>query len=245
MTGAGMIGAGTAGAFVLVVAKAPVPGRVKTRLCPPLSFDEAAAVAAAALADTLAAVAACHADRRIIALDGAPGPWLPAGFEVIPQRGGGLDERLANAWGEALFRAGGPGVQIGMDTPQVTAAELHGLLAVVDGAASKQRRAVLAPAEDGGWWAIGFPGCGAAPGRVNPGRSPDPAAVFTGVPMSTPWTGVAQERRLRRLGYDVVAGPVRRDIDTAADLLAMAAAAPATRTARLAVEFLGARSVAS
>jgi glycosyltransferase A (GT-A) superfamily protein (DUF2064 family) len=212
---------------VLVMAKAPLPGRVKTRLCPPLSFEQAAAVAAAALADTLDAVAACHADRRIVALDGAPGPWLPAGFEVIPQRGGGLDERLANAWGEA----GGAGIQIGMDTPQVTASELDGLLSRLANAA-RRRRAVLARAEDGGWWAIGLPG------------GVDARAIFTGVPMSTPWTASAQERRLRRLGYEVEAGPVHRDVDTAADLAAVAAAAPGIRTARLAGEFLAARSVA-
>src|SRR6059058_5897007 len=95
---------------VLVLAKSPEPGRVKTRLCPPLSPAEAADVAAAALADTLDAAAACGADRKILALAGPPGPWLPAGFEVIEQRGTGLAERLANAW----IAAGGGGVQIGM-----------------------------------------------------------------------------------------------------------------------------------
>ncbi|MEW6471312.1 MAG: DUF2064 domain-containing protein [Actinomycetota bacterium] len=214
-------------AHVLVMAKAPRPGRVKTRLCPPLTPDQAAAVATSALADTLTAVAACGAQRRIVALDGAPGPWLPPGFEVIVQRGDGFEERLANAWSDA----GGPGVQIGMDTPQVTAAELDELLALLT-AGRGRRRAVLAPAQDGGWWAIGLPG-------------DDPRAVFGGVPMSTPWTGAAQERRLRELGYDVVAGPVRRDIDTAADLAAVAAAAPSTRTGRLAAALLLALDVAS
>ena len=99
------------------MAKAPLPGRVKTRLCPPLTSQQAAEVAASALADTLAAVGACGADRRIVALDGPPGDWLPAGFEVIPQRGDGLAARLQAAWRDAA----GPGLQIGMDTPQVTA----------------------------------------------------------------------------------------------------------------------------
>lgn len=216
------------GPHVLVMAKSPRPGRVKTRLCPPLTPDEAAAVAASALADTLDAVAACGAARKIVALDGAPGPWLPPGFEVIAQRGGSLDERLANAWADA----GGPGVQIGMDTPQITAADLDRLLAVVTEPGRPRRRAVLAPAEDGGWWAIGLPG-------------DDPDPVFTGVPMSTPWTGAAQQRRLRELGYEVVAGPLRRDIDTAADLATVASAAPSTRTARLAAALLPALGIAS
>jgi hypothetical protein len=216
------------GAHLLVMAKSPRPGFVKTRLCPPLSPDEAAAVAAGALADTLDAVAACGAARKIVALDGAPGPWLPPGFEVIAQRGAAFDERLANAWSDA----GGPGIQIGMDTPQITAADLDRLLALVTGAGPRRRRAVLAPAEDGGWWAIGLPGG-------------DPRPVFAGVPMSTPWTGAAQARRLRGLGYEVVSGPIRRDIDTVADLAHVAAAAPSTRTARLAAELLPALDIAS
>jgi 2-phospho-L-lactate guanylyltransferase (CobY/MobA/RfbA family) len=84
---------------VLVVAKATVAGRVKTRLCPPCSEEEAAAVAEAALADTLEAVAACAASRRIVALDGDPGHWLPAGFEIIPPPWRRLAQQLAQRVG--------------------------------------------------------------------------------------------------------------------------------------------------
>ena len=200
------------GGQVLVLAKAPVPGRVKTRLCPPCTPDQAAAVAAAALADTLDAVAACGASRRVVALDGRPGPWLPPGFDVIPQRGDGLAERLANAWADA----GGTGIQIGMDTPQVEPGELDALLdAVAPG------RAVLGPAVDGGWWVIGLAGV-------------DPRLVFDGVPMSSPVTGARQRQRLRALGLELHRAPVRRDIDTFADLLEVAAGAPSTRTAAIA-----------
>src|SRR4051812_30616875 len=101
---------------VLVLAKEPVPGRVKTRLCPPFDHEAAARLAEAALADTLEAVAHCGAERRVLALDGRPGWWLPEGFEVIPQVVGPFDRRLAAAWDAT----GGPGLQIGMDTPQVT-----------------------------------------------------------------------------------------------------------------------------
>ena len=203
--------------FVLVLAKTPVPGRVKTRLCPPCTPDEAAAVATAALADTLDAVAASHASRRVVALDGPPGPWLPAGFEVIAQRGDGLAQRLAHAWSDAsVGDPSEPGIQIGMDTPHVDPAELDGLLSVV-----APGRAVLGAAVDGGWWVIGLAGA-------------DPMAVFDGIPMSTPVTGAHQQRRLRALGLAVHRAPVRRDIDTAADLAAVAADAPGTRTAALA-----------
>jgi hypothetical protein len=198
------------------MAKSPRPGRVKTRLCPPCTPDEAAAVAAAALADTLDAVAACGAARRILALDGPPGPWLPPGFAVVSQRGATFNDRLANAWADA----GGPGIQIGMDTPQVSPAELDGLLARLDGDGAR-RPAVLGHALDGGWWVIGW-------------RDADPGSVFTGIPMSAATTGRAQENRLRALGFDVAAADPKLDIDTFGDLAAVAEAAPHLRTAAVA-----------
>ena len=193
---------------VLVMAKSPVPGRVKTRLCPPCTLEEAASIAEAALADTLDAVARCGAGRRIVALDGAPGPWLPPGFDVVPQVGGGLDRRLAAAWAAA----GGPGVQIGMDTPQVTAALLDDGLAALESSS-----AALGPAADGGWWAIGL-------------RTPDPR-VFLDVPMSTARTGALQAARLRALGLDVAPLPTLVDLDTADDLPAVTRDGAAIRTA--------------
>jgi len=196
---------------VLVMAKSPVAGRVKTRLCPPCTPQEAAELAEAALADTLDAVAACGASRRIVALDGAPGPWLPAGFEVVPQVRGTFDRRLAAAWSAA----GGAGVQIGMDTPQVTAGLLDDALATLDSTAS-----ALGLAGDGGWWAIGL-------------RRPDPQ-VFLDVPMSTSGTGAAQLARLHQLGLDVTALPSLVDLDTIGDLPAVIESGAAIRTAALA-----------
>ena len=198
------------GRHVLVMAKSPVPGRVKTRLCPPCTPQEAAALAEAALADTLEAVAACGAQRCIVALDGDPGPWLPPGFQVVPQAAGGLDRRLAAAWAFA----GGPGVQIGMDTPQVTAGVLDQALASLD-----ESPAALGPAADGGWWAIGL-------------RQAD-ARVFLDVPMSTSETGVRQAARLHTLGLDVAVLPTLVDMDTAADLPGVISSGSAIRTAAL------------
>ena len=109
--------AGTLAAQAVVIAKEPVPGRVKTRLTPPFTPAEAALLAEAALADTLAAVAAAPVSRHVLALDGAPADWLPAGFDVIPQRGGGLDERLAAAFADTHATLPLPMVLVGMDTP--------------------------------------------------------------------------------------------------------------------------------
>jgi glycosyltransferase A (GT-A) superfamily protein (DUF2064 family) len=198
----------SSGSHVLVMAKSPVAGRVKTRLCPPCTPEQAAELAEAALADTLEAAVACGADRRIIALDGAPGPWLPPGFEVVPQVTGAFDRRLAAAWDTA----GGPGVQIGMDTPQVTPELLDHALAALD-----VSTAALGLAVDGGWWAIAL-------------RSPDPQ-VFLDVPMSTSGTGAAQLARMHALGLDVAPLPSLVDLDTIDNLPAVVSGGSAIRTA--------------
>jgi uncharacterized protein len=190
---------------LVVIAKAPEPGRSKTRLCPPFTPEQAAILAEAALRDTLAAVAAAPARRRVLALDGEPGPWLPRGFEVVQQRGDGLGERL----GHALAEAGGPALVVGMDTPQLSPA----LLARAAGALRRPRTdAVLGPALDGGYWTIGL-------------RDPDPA-VFEGVPMSSDRTHAAQRRRLAGLGLRVATLPPMRDVDTIEDAHAVARACP-------------------
>ncbi|MFE0513663.1 DUF2064 domain-containing protein [Streptomyces sp. NPDC058964] len=196
---------------LLVVAKEPRPGRVKTRLTPPFTPAQAASLAEAALADTLDAVAAAPAARRVLVLDGATGPWLPPGFDVVAQGAGGLDERLA----DAFARCAGPSLLIGMDTPQVTPA-----LLTVDFAGCD---AYFGPAEDGGFWALGL-------------AEPDPG-LLRGVPMSTPVTGAVQRERLVAAGLRVRDLPRLRDVDTAADAAAVAASAPhgrfAARLARL------------
>ena len=195
---------------LIVIAKAPAPGRSKTRLTPPCTPEQAAALAEAALRDTLDAAAAASATRRVIALDGAYGDWLPDGWEVIPQRGRRLDERLAHAFEDV----GGAALVIGMDTPQVSTALLdEGARRLSDGA-----DAVVGPAADGGFWALGL-------------READ-AGLLLGVPMSVPHTGRAQYERLRARGLRVATLPVLRDVDRFADARAVAAAAPHGRFAR-------------
>jgi glycosyltransferase A (GT-A) superfamily protein (DUF2064 family) len=196
---------------VLVMAKSPVAGKAKTRLCPPLTPREAAGLAEAALADTLTAVAGCGASRRILALDGARGDWIPPGFEVIPQRGGAFQERLAAAWRDA----GGPGLQIGMDTPQITAELLDHCIEV---ASRPGVTAALGPATDGGWWAI------AQLERWD-------RDVFRGVPMSTPGTYRAQFHRLVQCGHRLASLPELRDVDVIDDAIAVAELAPRSRFA--------------
>jgi rSAM/selenodomain-associated transferase 1 len=201
-------------AQVLVIAKEPIPGRVKTRLTPPFTPADAAALATAALADTLAAVSATPVAQAVLVLDGAPGDWLPPGFRVIPQRGGGLDERLAAAFADAHATLPVPMVLIGMDTPQVP----PGLLADAAGAlASGEADAVFGPAADGGFWLLGL-------------RRPD-RSLLAGVPMSRADTGRHQLDRLTSAGLRVAMLPELTDVDTFREAELIAGAIPGSRFA--------------
>jgi uncharacterized protein len=199
---------------VMVIAKTPEAGRVKTRLTPPLSATQACEVAWACLADTLDAASAVAAQRHVLVLDGAPGLWVPDGFEVIAQRGVGLGDRLTAAFCDVDDTA----IVIAMDTPQVDARVLTAALAALGGSTDS----VMGPAIDGGYWLIGLR------------RGVDAAAVFAGVPMSTPGTGRAQTARLQTLGLTTEILGELRDIDTIDDLWAVGAEYPDTRLGRLA-----------
>jgi rSAM/selenodomain-associated transferase 1 len=194
---------------LLVIAKEPVPGRVKTRLTPPCTPGQAAMLARASLVDTLAAALACrHAARRVLVLDGERRDWVPDEFEVIAQRGRGLDERLAAAFADVR----GPAFLVGMDTPQITSDLLDSGLAAIE-----TSDAAFGPALDGGYWGIGL-------------RRPDDA-MFHGVPMSENNTGAVQRARLAAYGLDTVSLPPLRDFDTIEDARIVAEEAPESRFA--------------
>jgi uncharacterized protein len=200
---------------LLVLAKQPVPGRVKTRLCPPLTPEQAADVARAALEDTLEAVRAVPAARRVLVLDGS---YTADGFEVLPQRGGPMPERLAAAFDDV--DPAQPALLVGMDTPQLTPALLQ---QAVDRLA--EHEAVLGLAEDGGWWALGL-------------QRPD-GSLLREVPTSRDDTGALQLAALRTAGLAPHLLPPLRDVDTAEDARAVAALAPDGRFGRLVTRLLG------
>ncbi|MBD3139418.1 TIGR04282 family arsenosugar biosynthesis glycosyltransferase [Microbispora bryophytorum] len=205
---------------LVVIAKTPVPGAVKTRLTPPYTAREAATLAEAALRDTLSAVAATPAARRVLALLGAPGAWLPAGYDVVAQRGDDLAARLTAAFADAWAALPVPVVLIGMDTPQVTPALLAEAGRLLGG-----HEVVVGPAADGGFWLLGQ-------------RRPDPA-LLAGLPMSRPDTGALLMERIRAAGVRAALLPELTDVDTAADAHAVAARVPTSRFAA-AVAALGA-----
>ncbi|MDT5317580.1 MAG: uncharacterized protein QOD88_102 [Mycobacterium sp.] len=210
---------------LLVVAKAPEPGRAKTRLAATVGDRVAAEIAAAALLDTLDAVAAAPVAARVVALTGDLDAAAGAAdirrrlesFTVIGQRGDDFADRLANAHADAGSNAGGrPVLQIGMDTPQVTDRLL----------ASCARRllraqAVLGLACDGGWWVLGL-------------QSPATAECLRSVPMSQPDTGELTLKALRDNGIDVTPVELLTDFDLVDDVAAVREACdPASRFARV------------
>lgn len=191
---------------LLVVAKAPVPGLAKTRLAADVGAEVAADIAAAALLDTLDAVAAAPVSRRVVALTGDLRMACRsdeiadrlADFTVIAQRGDGFAERLACAHEDAAA-PGLPVVQIGMDTPQVTPDLLAecGRALVAD--------AVLGLAADGGWWVLGV-------------RDAAMAGCLRDVPMSQPDTGELTLAALHDAGLRVHLVTELADVDTVADI---------------------------
>lgn len=191
---------------VLLVAKAPVPGLAKTRLAADVGERVAADIAAAALLDTLDAVAAAPVSRRVVALTGELRNACRsdeiasrlADFTVIAQRGDGFAERLACAHEDAAA-PGLPVLQIGMDTPQASPHLLAecGRALVAD--------AVLGLATDGGWWVLGV-------------RDAAMAGCLRGVPMSQPDTGALTLAALRAAGLRVDLVTELADVDTVADI---------------------------
>lgn len=194
---------------IVVIAKECRPGRVKTRLSPPLSFEQAAQVASASLRDTLSLVRRLPARRRVLAFAGTP-PAAAAGFDVVQQPAGGLDRRLAAAFAACV----GPTLLIGMDTPQLT----YELLAPAVDSSWGVTDAWFGPALDGGFWALGL-------------AAPDPQLVMD-VPMSRPDTGERQLARLAEAGLRVDMLPALRDVDLVDDAVAVAKTAPTTEFAR-------------
>ena len=191
----------TVGTAIAVVAKAPVPGRVKTRMQPDLSARRAADLATAMLADVTAAAEATDAtvwwsyagDRATL------DALRPSGVRLLAQVGDGLGARLAHAH-RTLHEAGaGRVLLVGADCPTVDTYTLRAAVAGLD-----DHDVVLGPAGDGGYTLLGTRIC--AP------------SLFSAVPMSTTHTGADTLARAVRLGLRTAVLDTRPDLDTVDDL---------------------------
>ena len=180
--------------LVVIAQEEPRPETMDGRLSPPWTLAQAAAVREAALADTLEAVAATASSRRVPALDGAPGPWLPPGFDVVAPRRGTLGNLLFGTFEDCFHVSDEPVVLIGMDTPQVTPDHLLTAQILLDTSAD----AVVGATPGGGTWMIGL-------SHLHPG-------AFAGVPASQDDTAEDQIERLRASDYRVAVTEVLRDL---------------------------------
>lgn len=218
-----------------IMAKAPEAGQVKTRLCPPLSPDDAAELYRCFLLDKIAQAWQVAGVEPVLAYAptqaAAAFEALAPGFTLLAQRGAGLAARLVAVCDE-LFRDGcDAAILIDSDTPTLPTERLERAAAVMkeDGC-----DLVLGPSEDGGYYLIGL-------------RRPHPE-LFEGMRWSTSIVLEETERRARALGLSSTRLPAWYDVDTAADLvrlqadLAAAPNGPPRHTRRFVFERLAGRT---
>jgi rSAM/selenodomain-associated transferase 1 len=214
---------------ILIVAKAPIPGQVKTRLTQKFSAVEAAELAAAALLDTLDTALSVGSAPVVVAmagtLDDAVGGeeigWRLRHTTVIAQRGDTFGERLHHAHRDTDDAVHGAVFQVGMDTPQVTAGQFRAALAALE-----DSDCVLGPATDGGWWGLG----------LHRARG---AHTLCGVPMSAANTGAATRAALEAGGLRVTELPELSDVDHPEDIDGVARrCAPGSRFAAAAAALM-------
>jgi len=190
---------------VAIMAKAPWPGAVKTRLCPPLLAEEAAALYRCFLLDKIATVRTLVGARPVIAYtpDDSQTEFatLAPDFTLVPQRGPDLGSRL-HATLAGLLAAGHPGaIAVDSDTPTLPREFLQ---QAIDCLTPPGPDVVLGPTEDGGYYLIGV----RAAHRT----------LFDSVPWSTSDVLAVTLRRAAAAGLRAVCMPAWFDVDTPDDL---------------------------
>jgi rSAM/selenodomain-associated transferase 1 len=213
---------------LVVIAKEPVPGAVKTRLAPFVGADGAARVAAAMLADTVAVMTQVEADPWVcFAPPDARGRMarLAPGCGLLAQVQGDLGDRLAACFAALLDGGAERVVIVGADTPHVPRATYEAAFALLD-----QVEVVLGPAEDGGYYLVGAKA--ALP------------ELFVGVPMGTEVVLQETIQRAIRRRLRIATVPTLRDLDRLEDLRAALAAGAldgSPRTRLVATDLLAVR----
>jgi hypothetical protein len=193
------------------MAKAPQPGQVKTRLCPPLSQSEAAQLYHCFLRDKIAQVNALPSVAPVVsyAPDDVKSVFqdlTPSHFRLIPQRGDDLGARILFTFNQ-LFQQGYPQViVIDSDTPTLPTANLEEARRLI---ATQQNDVVLGPTEDGGYYLIGL-------------RQSRPE-LFEGMPWSTSQVFPETRRRSEQSGLAVACAESWYDVDTPEDLARLTA----------------------
>lgn len=193
-----------------IMAKAPEAGQVKTRLCPPLSPDDAAALYRCFLLDKIAQVREVAGAEPVLAFAPAQAAAafeaLAPGFTLLPQRGADLTARLTAVCAELFGRGCDAAIMIDSDTPTLPTERLERAVAIMSGGGHDL---VLGPSEDGGYYLIGLR-------RLHP-------ELFDGMRWSTPTVLEETLRRARALGLRATRLSAWYDVDTAADLVRLRA----------------------
>jgi len=208
---------------LIVFARKPVPGTVKTRLARDLGAPAATELYAAMLADVLERASSLVADVRVLvfwAQEGGGLPEYPAypRLEMFRQSGTTLGERMASAFRVAFTH----GIQscciIGSDSPDLPVEYISQAFNALE---RNQVDVVFGPAQDGGYYLLGMK-------RVW-------ERLFEDIAWSSPQVLAASCGRAVELSLAVTLLPVWHDIDTINDLQRLAAssgvAAPRTREA--------------
>jgi rSAM/selenodomain-associated transferase 1 len=191
---------------VAIMAKAPQPGQVKTRLCPPLSHREAAELYRCFLLDKIAQVNTLRRAAPVVSYSPADSRPLfedltPSHFMLIPQHGDDLGARLLFTF-DQLFRHGYTQViVIDSDTPTLPTAYLEQALRLI---AERANDVVLGPTEDGGYYLIGL--------------RQSHRELFEQMPWSTSEVFPETRRRSERYGLAVAYTEYWYDVDTPEDL---------------------------
>jgi rSAM/selenodomain-associated transferase 1 len=189
---------------LLVVAKQPAAGQTKTRLCPPLAADTAAALYECFLRDTLDVMRQVPGvERGIVYLpDDAAGYFhiIAPDMALTPQRGADLGERLDHLLSNALAGGAAQAVVMDSDSPTLPAAYVAEAFGRLDGDAD----VVLGPCDDGGYYLIGL-------------KRPQPR-LLREVQMSMPFVVRDTLALAEALGLKVALLPAWYDVDTAAEL---------------------------
>jgi len=196
---------------VVMMAKAPQAGEVKTRLCPPLTFEAAAALYRGFLLDTVAKIAALDTAQPVISYAPASGEAFFAEavphWTRLPQEGADLGARMHHCFTQLLAQGYDHVLLTGSDLPTLP---LYIFRQAIQWSASPQIDVILGPSEDGGYYLIGL-------------RAPCPA-LFMKMTWSTSEVLADTVRRATRLGLRIAYLPTWYDIDTPADLTRLHAA---------------------
>lgn len=217
---------------VYVVAKAPRPGATKTRLCPPLTLDEAARLAGAFVLDTLETVNTAGFTARVVCRDASEREELdrlvgPAA-EVKIQSGRGLGDALEGAFREGIEDGFTAVAVLGADSPTLPVEVLHRAFAALVDVAD----VALGPAVDGGYYVL-------AARAVHP-------TLFRNMRWSTESVAAETLDRCRSLGLSTRTLPTWYDVDDMASLESLCSdmqrlpytVAPHTRTVLEVIEAL-------